>query len=100
MPNSAQGRAISSYRARLADQGIVRFELKATEADRHLLRTIARRLMKEGPETEELRRSVRRIVDEQEPRRGRILAALMDSPLAGSDLDLSRIFNPGRKINL
>ena len=100
MTDNAQSRAVQSYRARLADQGVIRFELKAKEADRDLLRTVARKLIEDSREADDLRRSIRKSVDGDTPRRGGILAALMNSPFAGSDLDLSRPFVPGRKIDL
>lgn len=100
MTETAQSRAVHSYRKRLAERGIVRFELKSKESDRNLLRTLARKLMQEGREVDELRCIIRENVDGDEPQKGGILRALMNSPFAGSDLDLSRPFNPGRKIDL
>lgn len=43
MGNTAQKRAIENYRSRLAERGIARFEIQAFDADRDLLRTLARK---------------------------------------------------------
>jgi hypothetical protein len=46
--NSAQKRAIENHRSGLTKRGIVRFELQALEADRGLIRRLARKLTEEG----------------------------------------------------
>ena len=60
MSNSAQKRAIDNYRSRLTERGIARFEIQALDADRDLLRSLARKLTEEGPEAGRLRRTIRR----------------------------------------
>jgi len=100
MSNAAQKRAIENYRARLAERGIVRFELQAPESDRELLRTLARKLSEEGPEAGALQRTVQQAVEGEPSRTGGIVAALRRSPLVGADLDLSRAREEGRKVDL
>lgn len=100
MSNAAQKRAIENYRARLAERGIVRFELQAPESDRELIRTLARKLSEEGPEAGALRRTVQQAVEGEPSRTGGIVAALRRSPLVGADLDLSRAREEGRKVDL
>ena len=100
MGNSAQKRAIENYRSRLTKRGIVRFELQAFEADRDLIRTLARRLVEEGPDAGQIRQTVQRAVSGEPNKPGGILTALRRSPLVGTDLDLTRSREAGRKIDL
>lgn len=76
MGNVAQTRAIGRDRRRLADRGVVRFEVQAREADRELIRALARRLAEDGPEAREARSAVLRIVGGEPPKSGGILQAL------------------------
>ncbi len=62
MGNAAQKRAIQNYRARLTQRGFTRFEVMALEADRELIRSLARRLAEEGPEAEQVRAAVKTAV--------------------------------------
>ncbi|ESY63092.1 MULTISPECIES: hypothetical protein [Mesorhizobium] len=100
MGNTAQKRAIENYRSRLAERGIARFEIQAFDADRDLLRTLARKLTASGPDARQLRRTIQQAVAGEPPKAGSILAALRRSPLVGSSLDLSRPREEGRKIDL
>ncbi|ESY47037.1 MULTISPECIES: hypothetical protein [unclassified Mesorhizobium] len=100
MGNTAQKRAIENYRSRLAERGIARFEIQAFDADRDLLRTLARKLTESGPDARQLRRTIQQAVAGEPPKVGSILAALRRSPLVGSNLDLSRPREEGRKTDL
>ncbi|MCP3473569.1 hypothetical protein NLM33_24960 [Bradyrhizobium sp. CCGUVB1N3] len=100
MGKSAQKRAIENYRSRLTKRGIVRFELQALETDRDLIRALARKLSKEGPEASNLRRTVQQAVSGEPTKPGGILNALRRSPLVGADLDLTRPREEGRKVDL
>jgi hypothetical protein len=100
MSNSAQKRAIENYRSRLTERGIARFEIQALDADRDLLRSLARKLTEDGPEAGQLRRAIQHAVAGEPPKAGGILAALRRSPLVGADLDLSRPREEGRKVDL
>ncbi len=100
MSNAAQKKAIETYRARLTQRGIKRFEVMALETDRELIRSLARRLSDDGPEAEELRATVREAVSCEPPKAGGILSALRRSPLVGADLDLSRPREEGRRVDL
>jgi hypothetical protein len=99
MRRSAQKRAIENYRSRLANRGIARFEIQAPDADRQLIRTVARKLTEPGPEADKFRRALREVIGEAS-NAGGILAALRRSPLVGADLDLRRRYEPGRKVDL
>ena len=100
MSNRAQKRAIENYRSRLAERGIVRFELQALRSDRDLIRTLARKLADEGPEAGKIRRTVRQAIAAEPPRKGGIVTALLASPLIGSELDLTRAREEGRKVDM
>jgi hypothetical protein len=100
MSHSAQKRALKNYRSRLTERGIARFEIQALDADRDLLRSLARKLTEDGPEAGQLRRTIQQAVAGEPPKAGGILAALRRSPLVGADLDLSRSREEGRKVDL
>ena len=97
---NAQKRAIQNYRSRLGARGLARFEVLGRDADRDLIRSLARRLAEDTPEASELRATVSRSIDGQPPQPGGILAALRRSPLVGTDLDLSRSREEGRTVDL
>jgi hypothetical protein len=97
---SSQNRAIKNYRARLSARGLTRFEVLGRGDDRDLIRSLARRLAEQGPEASRLRAAVSQTITGAPPKKGRILAALRRSPLVGADLDLSRIREEGRKVEI
>jgi hypothetical protein len=98
--SGAQKRAIANYRSRLTERGIVRFELQAFETDRDLIRTLARKLVEEGPDAGHIRRILQQAVSGEARARGGVLAALRRSPLVGADLDLTRPREEGRTVDL
>ena len=100
MSNRAQKRALESYRARLTQRGLKRFEVLAPESDRELIRSLARKLIEEGPRSEQTRQRVKALVSGEPARADTILSALRRSPLVGADLDLSRPREKGRRIDL
>jgi hypothetical protein len=95
---SSQKRAIQNYRTRLGERGLARFEVLGREADRELIRSLARRLAEQGPEASRLRAVVSESVAGEPPRTGGILAALRRSPLVGAELDLQRPREEGRDV--
>jgi hypothetical protein len=100
MRKTSQRRAIDRYRSRLTERGMARFEVVGRDADRELVRAVARRLAEEGPDAERLRVVVTQTISGEAPQRGGILAALRRSPLVGADLDLQRLREEGREIDL
>lgn len=100
MSNAAQKRALENYRARLTQRGYKRFEVMALESDRDLIRSLARHLAGDGPEAEQARETVRSLVSGKTTKPGGVLEALRSSPLVGSDIDLSRPREEGRKVDL
>jgi len=100
MAKSSQQRAIANFRSRLAEKGLVRFEVTGRNSDRELVRALARRLAEDGPESDRLRAAVSQTIGGEPPTKGGILRALLASPLIGSELDLSRSREEGRKVDL
>jgi hypothetical protein len=99
MSNPAQKRAIKNYRRRLQKRGAARFEVLGLNADRELIRSLAKRLAQDDTEAKRIRSEVTRAVSGI-PQKGGILAALRRSPLVGSDLKIERPFNAGRNVDL
>ena len=97
---SSQKRAIQNYRSRLGERGLARFEVLGRDADRALIRSLARRLAEDGPEASRLRAAVSQTIAGEPPKKGGILAALRRSPLVGADLDLTRPREQGRKVRI
>ena len=100
MSDTSQKRALSNYRKRLNQRGMARFEVLGLDADRELIRSLARRLADNGPDSARIRATVRRTVSGEPPNKGGILNALRRSPLVGADLDLKRPVMAGRKVGL
>ena len=88
------------YRERLAQRGMVRFEVVGRESDRELIRSLARRLAENDANAERLRATVSQGIAGEPPRKGGILEALRRSPLVGADAIAPRPFEPGREIEL
>ncbi|RTL71441.1 MAG: hypothetical protein EKK41_10015 [Hyphomicrobiales bacterium] len=97
---NAQQRAIRSYRARLNARGLARFEVLGRDADRELIRALARRLAEDGPDASKLRAAVKETIAGGPSKKGGIVAALRRSPLVGADLDLARPREAGRKVEI
>ena len=100
MSKPSQQRAVANFRNRLAEKGLVRFEVTGRNSDRELVRALARRLAEGGPESDRLRAAVNQTIGGPPPTKGGILRALMASPLVGSELDLSRPREEGRKVEI
>ena len=100
MKKTSQKRAIENYRSRLKKRGVARFEVLGLNADRELIRSLARRLSQNDPEVVHIRSELRRTISERPAKKGGILAALRRSPLVGADLNLVRTSEAGRAIGL
>jgi hypothetical protein len=96
----SQKRAIQNYRTRLNERGLARFEVLGRDADRDLIRSLARRLAEDSPDASRLRAAVSQTIAGEPPKKGGILAALRRSPLVGADLDLDRPREEGRKVQI
>jgi hypothetical protein len=97
---TAQKRALKNYRRRLSRRGMARFEVLGLDADRELIRSLAKRLADGGPDSPQIRAAILRAVSGEPPMRGGILIALRRSPLVGADLDLRRPVANARGIDL
>ena len=100
MGSTSQKRALQNYRSRLTARGMARFEVLGRDADRELIRALARRLAEDGSEAARVRETVSRTIAGEPPSKGGILRALRRSPQVGADLDLTRSRETGRKVDL
>lgn len=100
MNSTSQKRAIKNYRDRLNERGLSRFEVMAPENDRDLIRAIARILSGQDVETARLRAVLRQAIASGDEKKGGILQALRRSPLAEAELEFTRPFVDGRKVDL
>jgi outer membrane protein TolC len=96
----SQKRALKNYRKRLSARGVARFEVLGLDADRGLIRSLAKRLVENGSDAKRIRAAVRRTISGYPPKKGGILAALRRSPLVGADLNVKRAVVHGRKVDL
>ena len=97
---TSQRRALANYRKRLKQNGLARFEVLGLDADRDLIRTLARRLADNGPDSSRIRAAVRCTMAGEVPIQGGILSALRRSPMVGADLDIRRTSGADRRIDL
>jgi hypothetical protein len=79
---------------------MARFEVRGLDADRELIRSLARRLAKGDHDAAQIRAAISRALTGEPPKKGGILAALRRSPLVGADLTLARSHEAGRKFDL
>lgn len=100
MTTSSQEKALKDYRKRLRHRGMARFEVLGLQADRNLIRSLARRLAEDSAGAQGLRSSLRQSLTGKPAAKGGILAALRRSPLVGADLDLVRPVVAGRRVDL
>jgi len=100
MSITPQKRALENYRKRLTQRGMARFEVLGLNADRELIRSLARRLAADNADVVQIRAALRRAISGTESKKGGILGALRRSPLVGADLDLRRPATATRKVDL
>ena len=100
MGKTSQRRAIDNYRSRLTERGMARFEVVGRDTDRELIRSVARTLAEGGPDADRLRAAVSTTISGERARKGGIVKALLASPLIGSELDLARPREEGRKVDI
>jgi hypothetical protein len=100
MSSTAQKHAIKNYRNRLAKRGLARFEVVALDADRELIRSLAKRLAEKNSDARRIRTALRRTISGRSGKRGGILDALRRSPLVGANVDIKRAVTHGRRVDL
>jgi len=90
MSDTPQKRAVNNYRKRLHKRGLARFKVLGLGADRELIRSLAKRLAEDNPDSARIRAAVRHTISGQPPAKGGILSVLRRSPLVGAELNLER----------
>jgi hypothetical protein len=100
MKDTPQKRALNRYRKQLKQRGMARFEVLGLDADRELIRSLARRLAADEPDSARIRATVRGTIAGQPLKKGGILSALRRSPLVGADLNLHRPMTWDRRVDL
>ncbi len=100
MPKTSQTRALEKHRCKLRETGLSRYEVRGLEADKALVRDLARRLALNDDAANELRSEVTKKIGGKRARRGGILAALRRSPLVGAELVIERENTSGRSVDL
>jgi hypothetical protein len=98
--DTSQKQAVKNYRKRLRQRGLARFEVLGLNADRELIRSLAKRLADKDPDATRIRAVVRHTIAGGAPKKGGILDALRRSPLVGADLDLTCPPTAARKVDL
>ena len=94
--SAAQKKAIRNHRRRLREQGLVRVEVQASEADAPLIRSLARALREDPRKAAILRRQLRDTVGMGEAES--LKALLAAAPLDG--IEISRSRDRGRHVRL
>jgi hypothetical protein len=79
---------------------MARFEVLGLGADRELIRSLAKRLADDNPDSARIRTAVRRTISGEPPNKGGIFSALRRSPLVGAELNLERPVTADRKVDL
>ena len=73
MSTTPQKNALKRYRRRLHQRGMARFEVLGLDADRELIRSLAKRLAGEDSDSARIRATVRRTISGKQPKMGGIL---------------------------
>ena len=97
---ASQKKALASYRRRLVEHGKARYEVRGLEADKDLVRSVARRLAAGDAAAARLRAELKEKIAGKPRSRGAILAALRGSPLVGVELQAARETGSGRGVDL
>lgn len=87
-----------NYRAGLAERGLARFEVVARDADRELIRALARQLAEDGPEAARIREAAAPHGAGYVPGKGGLIEALRRSPLVGSGIVFKRSKDASRRV--
>jgi hypothetical protein len=86
----AQAKAVAKYRNRLANKGMARFEVVGRKSDSALVRSVVRAIAEDEEKNAAFREFAEKIVAQEEPKRGSILAAFRHPAWVGAELDLTR----------
>jgi hypothetical protein len=97
---SAQYRAVVKDRKALRERGMSRFEVRALERDKQLIRDLAKRLSANDDDAQRLRNELSKEATPGKGERGGFLRWIRSSPLVGSGINLEREVVKLRKIDL
>lgn len=97
---SAQYRAVVKDRKALRERGMSRFEVRALERDKKLIRDLAKRLSANDDTAQRLRAELSKEATPDKGGRGGFWRWLRASPLVGSGINLEREVFELRKIDL
>lgn len=100
MTELSQKRAVANHRRRLRERGMSRYEVRGLDADKALVRDLAKRLARGDATALRLRAEVARKIAGEQRARGGILAALRRSPLVGAEFHIEREAGHGRDSEL
>ena len=100
MGSPAQNKALQTYRQKIEQRGLVRFEVMAPESDRSILREVAISLTRGGANADKIRGTLRDVLSDENETRGSIYLALRRSPLVSAELKIKRSRGEGRKIKI
>lgn len=100
MGTVAQKRALKTYRSGLTERGLARVEIVVPSEDRATIRAIAKQLANGGAQAAKIRETANARVEKYVPKKGGIIEALLQSPLAGSGVKFKRYRGPWRKVEL
>jgi hypothetical protein len=100
MSTTPRKQALRRYRKRLNQRGLARFEVLGRDADRELIRSLAKRLAGDDPDSARIRATICHAVSGEQSQKGGILTALRRSPLVGAGLNLKRPVTPDRRVDL
>ena len=97
---SAQYNAVEKDRKALRAKGMSRFEVRALDRDKKLIRDLARRLAADGDAAKNLRSVLSQEMAQPAEKRMGIVQWLRESPLVGVDWYIEREFSTGRKVDI
>ena len=83
MGSPAQNKALQTYRQKIEQRGLVRFEVMTPESDRNILREVAISLTKGGANADKIRGTLKDVLSDQSETKGSIYLALRRSPQIG-----------------
>ena len=93
--STAQREAVTNYRQRLRERGVMRLEVQASESDAPLIRKLALKLRGDPVRAARIRERLRQMIEETQPGLKEILAS---APLEG--IELTRRSDLGRDVDL
>lgn len=88
------------YRSRFSERALVRAEILGCGADHDVRQSLAPGLAEDGSEVSSNLVAIDRSIASEPPKTKGILAAFRRSPLVDADLDPTRLYETGRKVEI